>query len=185
MSAVILVAAAFVVMEPVASLAHRYVMHGRGYSWHRSHHLPAASGFEPNDRYPVVFAAATIVAMALGTVVRSLQPLVWIGVGVTLYGCAYALVHEICIHGRFVGRPLGRRGYVGYVRAAHRVHHIGGRGPYGFLLPIVTFRDRQRVVAITSRSVDRRDASGRPTAMRATVDSFRDAGTDARPAKTS
>lgn len=185
MSAAIVVAAAFVVMEPVASSAHRYVMHGRGYSWHRSHHLPAASGFELNDRYPVVFAAVTIVAMALGTVVRSLHGLLWIGVGVTLYGCAYALVHDICIHGRFVGRPLGRRGYVGYVRAAHRVHHIGGRGPYGFLLPIVTRRDRQRVVAITSRSADRRDPSGRPTAMRATVDSFLEAGTDARPAKTS
>lgn len=185
MNAFVVIAIAFIAMEPIAAVAHRFVMHGRGYSWHRSHHLAAATRFEKNDLYPLVFASMTMAAMALGTVVHGLQSLVWIGVGVTLYGCAYGLVHEVCIHGRGVGRPVGHGRYIAYVRAAHRTHHMGGRGPYGFLAPITTSRARQRVATIERRSSAARDASGRPTPARTTVDSLRTSGTDARRLNTS
>lgn len=185
MSPVVVVAIAFIAMEPLAALAHRFVMHRGGFGWHRSHHLAAKPGFEENDRYPMVFAAVTIVVMALGTSLPALRALVWIGVGVTLYGCAYLLVHDVCIHGRFAGRPLGHRGYVGYVRAAHRIHHMGGAAPYGFLLPVARRSDRQRVAAIGRRSVDRTDAIGRPRLARPTKESLRASGTEARRVNTS
>jgi beta-carotene 3-hydroxylase len=35
-----------VVMEGVAWAAHRYVMHGWGWGWHRSHHEPHDGPFE-------------------------------------------------------------------------------------------------------------------------------------------
>ena len=185
MNAFVVIALAFIAMEPTAALAHRLVMHGRGYGWHRSHHLAAVTRFEKNDRYPLVFASLTITAMAMGTVVHGMHSLVWTGIGVTLYGCAYGLVHEVCIHGRGVGHPIGHGRYIAYVRAAHRTHHIGGRGPYGFLLPVTTPRDRQRVAAIERRSSTARDASGRPRPARTTVDSLRTSGTDARRLNTS
>ena len=57
---VALAVAAFVLMEPVAYAAHRWLMHGPGWSWHRSHHRRRSGRLERNDRYPLVFAAATV-----------------------------------------------------------------------------------------------------------------------------
>ena len=41
-SALVLVLASFAGMELVSYAVHRWVMHGAGMSWHRSHHAPAA-----------------------------------------------------------------------------------------------------------------------------------------------
>jgi beta-carotene 3-hydroxylase len=131
--------AAAVFMEPVTALTHRVVMHRRpGWSWHRSHHAGRGGGLEANDRFPLVFAAATVGAMAVGsTRARS------VGAGVTLYGVAYALVHDVCIHGRLTGgRPVGRSRWLRYLADAHAVHHRTGAAPYGFLAPIVPMRER-------------------------------------------
>ena len=43
-------------MEVFAWFAHKYVMHGWGWGWHKSHHEPRAGWFEKNDLYAVVFA---------------------------------------------------------------------------------------------------------------------------------
>ena len=48
-------------MEGFAFLAHKYVMHGWGWGWHRSHHEPRTGWFEKNDLYAVVFAGVAIV----------------------------------------------------------------------------------------------------------------------------
>jgi beta-carotene 3-hydroxylase len=130
-------------MEVVAYLTHRFVMHGRLGAWHASHHQARTRTFEANDLYPLVAAAVTISAMALGSLIEPLHALVWIGTGVTLYGVAYVLVHDIGIHGRVVGRSI-RIAPLGRVREAHRIHHLWAGEPYGFLLPIVprALRDR-------------------------------------------
>jgi hypothetical protein len=55
----LLVLLAFLVMEPLTYAAHRWVMHGQtGIAWHESHHEATSGGWERNDWYPVVFAAA-------------------------------------------------------------------------------------------------------------------------------
>jgi beta-carotene 3-hydroxylase len=136
-------------MEPLTYLAHRRLMHGRrGYGWHRSHHAPGAHRFEGNDLFPLVFAAATVGVMAVGTWVDGLPVLVPVTVGVTLYGFSYLLVHDVFIHRRI---PLLPRhlGPVDRLREAHRIHHLYGGEPYGFLFPLVPKGLRERAARTT------------------------------------
>lgn len=150
LTSALLVLAAFVLMEPVAYLAHRFVMHGVGSGWHRSHHRTRRTPFEANDLYPVVMAVVTVVAFAAGGAMPGLRALTAVAVGVTLYGAAYLYVHDICIHRRITWVPVpdGRR--MRRVREAHRIHHLWGGEPYGFLMPVVPAELWER-----ARSVER------------------------------
>lgn len=148
MELVLVAAAAFVAMEPITAATHRWVMHGVGWALHRSHHRAAATRFEANDAFPVVFAAIVCLGFAAGYNVDGWSLLVPVGVGVTCYGVVYALVHDVYIHRRL--RWFGGRRVPALERlaAAHRVHHRTGRAPYGMLAPIVPRRSR------TSTSTD-------------------------------
>lgn len=148
---VLLAAIAFVVMEPVTYLVHRYVMHGPGLVWHRSHHARSRGRFERNDLFPVVFASITIAAMALGSQVSRLAPLLPVGVGVTAYGLAYLFVHDGYIHRRLPGlsRRLGPVAPLEHLADAHALHHRFGTEPYGMLVPIVPARLRARAAGRT------------------------------------
>jgi beta-carotene 3-hydroxylase len=130
-------AASFLVMEPVAALVHRRIMHGRGWGWHRSHHARARPAVEGNDAYPLVIAAGTMAMMVAGRLVEPLRPLLWVGAGMTAYGVAYLVVHDLLVHQRFGRLPLARSRYVRWVATAHARHHDDGGAPYGFLLPVV------------------------------------------------
>jgi beta-carotene 3-hydroxylase len=143
----VLVLGAFVLMEPVAYLTHRFVMHGRLGGWHRSHHQVRTATFEANDLYPVVGAGLSIVVIALGTGVRSLSALAWIGAGITLYGAAYLFVHDLYIHRR-IQRFTWRSPVLDRVREAHRIHHLWAGEPYGFLFPIVPSELRERAATV-------------------------------------
>jgi beta-carotene 3-hydroxylase len=133
---VLLAVAAFVVMEPIAALLHRGLMHRRGWAWHRSHHRVARPGMESNDLFPVVIALCTIVTMAVASTVHALRPLLWLGVGVSAYGAAYLVVHDLLVHQRMGALPLSRTRYISWVAAAHALHHERGGAPYGFLVPV-------------------------------------------------
>lgn len=138
---------AFAVMEPVTAATHRWVMHGIGERLHRSHHRVRRRGWEANDAYPVMFAAVVCLGLWAGFNQPGLAGLVPVGVGVTLYGAAYATVHDVYIHGR-LGRldPVGGRrvAHLERLAAAHRIHHLHGGAPYGMLLPIVPRHLRER-----------------------------------------
>lgn len=136
-SAIGIAVAAFVLMEPITALTHRFVMHGVGRSLHRSHHQPTGSRFERNDLFPVMFASLVLLGMWAGFNVDGLAVLVPAGVGVTLYGATYALVHDGWIHHRFGRVGNHRNGMLDRLAAAHRVHHVGNGAPYGMLVPIV------------------------------------------------
>src|SRR3954452_3170476 len=107
MKELLLILGAFVAMEVAAALSHRFLMHGRGFVWHRAHHRARNGRVDANDLFPVLFAIATVAVIALGTAVPQAHALAWIGAGVPLYGAAYFVVHDMCIHGRVVGRPVG------------------------------------------------------------------------------
>lgn len=139
---------AFVAMEAVSYLAHRFVMHGIGMGWHRSHHRRSVSRFEKNDLFPVVFAAGTILVMTAGTTLPGLRSLFVVGVGVTLYGAAYAFVHDVYIHAR-LGR-LPTMAPLEWLKESHRIHHLFGAEPYGMLLPVVPKSLRRRAHAMTT-----------------------------------
>ena len=156
MRSLLLAATAFVVMEPVTAATHRWVMHGVGERVHRSHHRRRrVPGWEANDAFPVVFAAIVCTGLWVGFNQPGWSDLVPVGVGVTLYGAAYALVHDAYIHGRL---PLFRGGNVGVLERladAHRIHHRYGGAPYGMLLPVVPRELRDRAAGSS------RDLSGR------------------------
>lgn len=142
---------ALVVMEPLVTVVHRRVMHGWGWGWHRSHHQAATRRFEANDLFPVVFAAATVVVMAVGAAAAA--PLLWIGWGVTAYGAAYLVVHDLYIHQRLGPLPGATSRYVRWVAEAHRIHHLFGQAPHGFLLPVVPRDLRARAQQRPGRDV--------------------------------
>jgi beta-carotene 3-hydroxylase len=133
----LLAGGAFLAMEPLAALVHRRVMHGRGWGWHRSHHTRPRPGAEGNDAYPAVIAGLTFAAMLAGQLVTGLRPLLWIGAGLTAYGLAYLVVHDLLVHQRLGRLPLANSRYARWVAAAHALHHADGGAPYGFLVPIV------------------------------------------------
>ena len=143
--ALVIVVAAFVLMEPVTAAVHRWIMHGLGARLHRSHHrINRRPGWELNDWFPVVFAGLVLTGFWLAFNGPQIRVLVPVGVGVTLYGVAYALVHDVYIHGRL---PLFRNRRVAAfdrLAAAHRIHHLYGTAPYGMLVPVVPAELRER-----------------------------------------
>ncbi|MBF8778262.1 sterol desaturase family protein [Pseudomonas fulva] len=122
-------------MEAIAYLAHKYIMHGPGWGWHRSHHEPRQGWFEKNDLYAVVFAALAILLIALGT--AGWHPLEWVGAGMTAYGALYFVAHDGLVHHRWPFRLVPRRGYLKRLYQAHLMHHaVHGREgcvSFGFL----------------------------------------------------
>jgi len=135
---------ALVAMEPVTALVHRFVMHGFAMGWHRSHHEPPRGRLEANDLFPVVFATATIVMLSVGVYVGGgFGVLVPIGTGITAYGAAYLLVHDVVIHRRAPWLALPD-GLLAWHRHAHNVHHLDSGAPYGFLAPVVPRARRAR-----------------------------------------
>ena len=160
MTEVLVAVAALVLMEPVTALVHRFVMHGFGMGWHRSHHEPPRRVLEANDLFPVVFASATIVVLAIGVSVSGAPLLVPVGIGVTAYGAAYLLVHDVVIHRRLAFLPVPDA-LLRPWREAHNVHHLFAGAPYGFLAPFVPADLRRRAA---ERGVDRtwRRVSGVP-----------------------
>lgn len=133
--AILIVLATVAAMEAIAWIAHKYVMHGFGWGWHRSHHEPRTGTFEKNDLYALVFAGISVLCFALGT--WAWAPLFWVGLGVALYGLLYFLVHDGLVHRRLPFFSPPRRGYLKRLYQAHRMHHaVEGREgcvSFGFL----------------------------------------------------
>ena len=122
-------------MEAVAYLAHKHIMHGWGWGWHRSHHEPRTGWFEKNDLYAVVFAGLAIVLIALGN--AGWHPLQWIGAGMTAYGLLYFIAHDGLVHRRWPFKVVPRSGYLKRLYQAHLMHHaVDGKDgcvSFGFL----------------------------------------------------
>jgi beta-carotene 3-hydroxylase len=142
---VTIVVVSFLLMEPITAATHRWVMHGIGEWFHRSHHRPGRKPrWERNDWFPVFFAAIVMSGLWLGFNRDGWAALVPMAVGVTLYGIAYALVHDGFIHRRI--DPFGdrRNAYLDHVAASHRIHHLYNGAPYGMLVPVVPAELREQ-----------------------------------------
>jgi beta-carotene 3-hydroxylase len=154
-----LLAIGFIAMEPVTYATHRWLMHGPGAGLHRSHHVPRpGSRWQANDLFPAAFSLLVMGAMAVGFNVAGWSWLVPLTIGVTLYGVAYALVHDVYAHRR---APLLRRRRVSLDRlaTAHALHHRSGGEPYGMLLPFVPRRLRLPGGQLPPRQIGQ-DSSG-------------------------
>lgn len=124
-------------MEPWAAWVHRVVWHGPLYGVHESHHVETEGWFEFNDVFAAAHALPAIVLIVAGCEVAS--PL-WgsvmfgVGIGMTAFGFAYALVHDGLVHERLPVGFLLRFRWFRRIQGAHKRHHIKGTYPYGLFL---------------------------------------------------
>ena len=119
---ILIVFLAFVGMEVIAWLAHRYLMHGFLWFLHRDHHVKTPGIMEKNDTFFLIFAAPSWLFIIIGSA-HSSGYAVSIGLGIAMYGLAYALVHEVFIHQRLPFFRLTKYTYWEAVRLAHKIHH--------------------------------------------------------------
>lgn len=120
---ILIVLTAFVAMEGVAWFTHKYIMHGVGWFLHKDHHRKESEGFfEHNDFFFLIFALPGIAGLFWG-MRNGYNWAFWMGLGITLYGLAYFLVHDIFIHQRFKILRNSDNAYFKAIRRAHKVHH--------------------------------------------------------------
>lgn len=128
---------AFCFMEFVAWTNHKYVMHGFLWKWHADHHINDNKknklqtelykpGFEKNDYFFLVYAIPAIFLLLSG-IYFDLPALISAGIGISLYGLTYFIIHDIIIHQRIKIRFLKniRNPYLKAVIEAHLSHHRG------------------------------------------------------------
>lgn len=112
-------------MEFVAWFAHKYVMHGILWTWHEDHHKPHFEKdgfFEKNDRFFLVFAIPSMFCYILGTATPALW-LLFVGIGISIYGVIYFLIHDVYIHRRFKWFRQLDSTYSRAILRAHGAHH--------------------------------------------------------------
>lgn len=120
---IIIVVAAFASMEVIAWLTHKYIMHGLLWHLHRDHHKKDSYNFfEKNDFFFLIFALPGIVCLFIG-MQQGFNFLFFIGMGITLYGFAYFLIHDVFIHQRFKLFRNSDNIYFKAIRRAHKMHH--------------------------------------------------------------
>jgi len=120
-----IVLATVLAMEFVAWFAHKFVMHGILWKWHEDHHKPHLKDgfFEKNDRFFFVFAVPSAFCYMAGTFVKHWGFLLYIGIGISIYGLIYFLIHDVYIHQRFSWfRQLDNK-YSKAILRAHGSHH--------------------------------------------------------------
>jgi beta-carotene 3-hydroxylase len=153
MQTLVIIGVAFLAMEPITYATHRWIMHGVGIRLHRSHHRVVPKGrWEANDWFPVIFASVVMLGFAAGFNIAGWTATIPIGIGVTAYGLAYAVVHDGYTHRRI---PLiGRRKSPALERLAeaHRMHHRFNGEPYGMLFPILPAALRERAAQTAQRA---------------------------------
>ena len=152
-----------VAMEPWAALLHGRVWHALLWRVHRSHHVRRRGAWEANDWLSVLHAPIAIALVLYGCrgpigVVREIA--FGAGLGMTLFGIAYVVVHDGLVHGRLPVARLGRWRWLARVRHAHLVHHRSASAPYGlFAGPWERARfERRSAHRVTLRSRGTRDA---------------------------
>ena len=135
---ILLFFATIAVMEGVAYVAHRWVMHGKlGWWLHESHHRERPGRFELNDLYAVIFAGPSILLLAGGVRWGWGDWATWTGAGIAAYGAIYFGFHDIIVHRRLAHRIVPRSTYFKRIVQAHRIHHAvetrEGTVSFGFI----------------------------------------------------
>lgn len=109
-------------MEFVAWFTHKYIMHGFLWSVHKSHHAKSDHFLERNDLFAFMFAIPSWLCIMLGVIFNCPISII-VGAGMTAYGIAYFIVHDVIIHQRIKWlRNLDGK-YVKTLRRAHKMHH--------------------------------------------------------------
>ena len=112
----------FLLMEFVAWFTHKYIMHGFLWHLHKDHHQPKKNHvFQKNDAFFLIFATPGISTIMLG--IYHTNWLLYIGIGISLYGLTYFIIHDILVHQRIKLFKKLSSPYLKGLRKAHKVHH--------------------------------------------------------------
>lgn len=136
---ILLMLATFIFMEGLAWFMHKYIMHGLMWHWHESHHSHhrRRHWWERNDWFGIVFSIVAVVLIVVGSEMPQLRALLWVGLGVTLYGVAYFVFHDIIVHRRINVKYTPQSKYMKRIIKAHYIHHKvherDGAEAFGFL----------------------------------------------------
>jgi beta-carotene 3-hydroxylase len=127
---------AFLFMEFMAWLTHKFVMHGFLWVLHKDHHAPHKKVFERNDLFAVIFAIPSFLGIYLGLLNQKPYVLAF-GIGIAAYGVAYFFFHDILYHKRLKLFGESMHWYFKSIVKAHDDHHKGKKN-YGFLFMVPT-----------------------------------------------
>ncbi|WP_233555475.1 sterol desaturase family protein [Pontibacter oryzae] len=111
----------FVTMEGVAWVMHKYVLHGFLWFLHKSHHVQHNHAFELNDLFFAYYGTLAMLFFIFGS--DPIDYRFWIGAGITMYGLAYFLIHDVFIHRRIKFFGKTSNAYLKALNMAHKVHH--------------------------------------------------------------
>ena len=124
MTSVLIVLITFIVMEGITWCTHKYVMHGFLWVLHRDHHKKDHDhAMERNDAFFLIFGVPGFLLCLFGAQAGIDAPFLWIGIGITLYGFCYLMVHDIFIHQRLKIFRNTKNIYFMGLRRAHKIHH--------------------------------------------------------------
>lgn len=128
-----------VLMDVWSMFLHGKFWHGVLWFIHKSHHEPRRGAFEHNDALSLLHAPIAIALILYGCAAEPgwLREVAYgLGIGMTMFGLSYVIMHDGLVHGRLPVSWLLRFRYVRLVAKAHGVHHEGATGgvPYGFFL---------------------------------------------------
>lgn len=124
MMLVVVILITFFLMEGVAWSMHKYIMHGLFWNLHEDHHVrdDHDSFFELNDTFFIFFSIMAIISFSLWSFYGSMVAL-GIGVGISIYGAVYFLIHDLFIHQRIKIWRNTKNPYLLAIRRAHKMHH--------------------------------------------------------------
>lgn len=120
-TAIVYVALGFAAMEFSGWFIHKYLMHGPLWMIHKTHHQPSKSFFELNDLFSLLFGSVAIVLILLG--VNELDFRFWMGMGISLYGFLYFILHDVMVHRRLKWFDRPRNPFLKGIFKAHQAHH--------------------------------------------------------------
>jgi beta-carotene 3-hydroxylase len=115
------IALGFAAMEFSGWAIHKYLMHGPLWMIHKTHHQPSKSFFELNDLFSVVFGSIAVVLILLG--VEELDYRFWMGIGISLYGVLYFVLHDVLVHRRLKWFERPKNSFLEGIFKAHQAHH--------------------------------------------------------------
>ena len=118
----IIILISFLAMEFVAWFTHKYIMHGILWYLHKDHHQPHKKQIlQKNDYFFIIFAIPGVAGILTG--LNTFNLIFWMGIGITLYGLAYFIIHDIFIHQRLPFFKFSSSKYLNALRKAHKDHH--------------------------------------------------------------
>lgn len=151
---ILITVGAVAAMEFVAWFTHKYVMHGVLWIWHEDHHQPHHEGdgfFEKNDLFFFVFAIPSAFCYTVGLSYPGWFELTFVGIGISIYGVIYFLIHDVYIHRRFKWFKQLDNKFSRAILRAHGAHHAiqtkENCDSFGLLVVDKKFYNKKRVAS--------------------------------------